>query len=104
MDTGDLRGLVNSSGPFTSVYYDASALVDLRWRAMRDQLEAQGVDERTLAALTDAVLTRPTPPGFAGGALIAGDNRVLLDRSLPLPPTGYTARTSSLPYLLPLVD
>jgi hypothetical protein len=104
MDTGDLRGLVNSSGPFTSVYYDASALVDLRWRAMRDQLEAQAVDERTLAALTDAVLTRPTPPGFAGRALIAGDNRVLLDRYLPLPPTGYTARTSSLPYLLPLVD
>ncbi len=104
MDTGELQGLVHGSGPFTSVYYDASSLVDLRWRAMRDQLEAQSADERTLAALSEAVLTHPTPHGFAGRALIARGDRVVLDRYLPMPPAGYTARLSPLPYLLPLVD
>jgi len=104
MDTGDLQGLVHSSGPFTSVYYDASGLVDLRWRAMRDQLEAQSANEETLAALTEAVLGSPTPPGFEGRALIASDDKIVLDRYLPLPPTGYTARLSTIPYLLPLVD
>jgi hypothetical protein len=104
MDTGDLHGLVHSSGPFTSVYYDASALVDLRWRAMRDQLEAQRTPDETLAALAEAVLGRLTPPGFAGRALIAHNDKIVLDRYLPLPPTGCTARVSPFPYLLPLVD
>ena len=104
MDTGDLQGLVHGNGPFTSVYYDASSLVDLRWRAMRDQLEAQSANEETLTALTDAILTTRTPTGLAGRALIAADNKIVLDRYLPVPPSGYTARLSPLPYLLPLVD
>ncbi|HEX6340051.1 hypothetical protein [Umezawaea sp.] len=104
MDTGDLRGLVHGSGPFTSVYYDASSLVDLRWRAMRDQLEAQSATDQTLAVLAEAVLTTPTPQGLAGRALIIADDGIVLDRYLPLPPNGYTARLSPLPYLLPLVD
>ncbi|MCS7481858.1 hypothetical protein ACFFQW_34865 [Umezawaea endophytica] len=104
METGDLRALAHGTGPFTSVYYDASSLVDLRWRAMRDQLEAQSTNDETLATLTNAILTATPPPGLAGRALIAADNRIVLDRYLPVPPAGYTARLSPLPYLLPLVD
>ncbi|MEO6082631.1 MAG: hypothetical protein ABIQ18_05950 [Umezawaea sp.] len=104
MDTGDLHGLVHNDGPFTSVYYDASSFVDLRWRAIRDQLEAQSATAETLTALTDAVLEYQTPPGFAGRAIIVTNNKIALDRYLPLPPSGYTARVSTLPYLLPLVD
>ncbi|WNV89378.1 hypothetical protein [Umezawaea sp. Da 62-37] len=104
MDTGDLRGLVHGDGPCASVYFDASSLVELRWRAMRDQLEAQSAGEEILDALTTAVLSGETPPGSTGRALIARGDRIVLDRYLPLPPSGYTARLSPLPYLLPLVD
>lgn len=104
MNTGSLGRLTRCDGPFASVYFDATHLVDLRWRAMRDQLEAQGADEDTLAVLDGAVLDGGPPPGLAGHALIVCEDRVVLDRYLPLPPTGYTARLSALPYLLPLVD
>jgi release factor family 2 len=104
MDTGDLQALAHGTGPFTSVYYDASSLVPLRWRAMRDQLEAQSAGEETLAALDEAILSHPAPAGGAGRALIVRDDEVVLDRYLPIPPSGYTARLSPLPYLLPLVD
>ncbi|PRY33743.1 hypothetical protein [Umezawaea tangerina] len=104
MDTGDLRGLVHGAGPCVSLYFDASSLVDLRWRAMRDQLEAQSAPEETLDALTSAVLSGELPPGSTGRALIARGAEIVLDRYLPLPPNGCTARLSPLPYLLPLVD
>jgi len=104
METGPLRDLVRHDGPFVSAYFDATHLVDLRWRAMRDQLDAQGADQATLAVLDTAVLDSAPPPGLAGRALIVHGDRVLLDRYLALPPTGYTARLSALPYLLPLVD
>jgi hypothetical protein len=103
MDTGSLRDLSRRDGPFVSVYFDSGPLLDLRWRAIRDQLEAQAAAGISLDALDVAVLAEP-PPGLPGRALIVSGDEVLLDRHLPLPPAGYTARVSELPYLLPLVD
>jgi hypothetical protein len=101
MDTRTLHDLVLGDGPFASVYFDAGGLVDLRWRAVRDQLEAQDASPALLDALGAAM---SSSSGTGGRALIARGDRVVFDRYLPVPPAGYTARVSALPYLLPLVD
>ncbi|CCH33777.1 hypothetical protein ABZ816_21720 [Actinosynnema sp. NPDC047251] len=97
------HGVVGVDGPFASVYLDVSDHLDLRWRAVRDQLEGFGAGPGVLAVL-DGAMVEATPAGMTGRALVVGDGRVLVDRFLPVPPTGYVARFGDLPYLLPMVD
>ncbi|WP_447009335.1 baeRF2 domain-containing protein [Saccharothrix hoggarensis] len=104
MHTASLHNLVDVEGPFVSVFLDVGDHVDLRWRAMRDQLQAQNADAYLMALAHKAIASGVTPRGFAGRALIVGDGRVLVDQYVPVPPSGYTARFGRLPYLLPLVD
>ncbi|MBB5804763.1 hypothetical protein F4560_004531 [Saccharothrix ecbatanensis] len=104
MHTASLQDLLDVEGPFVSVFLDVGDHVDLRWRAMRDQLQAQQADAYLVALAHNAITSSVTPRGLAGRGLILGDGRVLLDRYVPVPPTGYTARYGPLPYVLPLVD
>lgn len=104
MHTASLHNLIGVDGPFVSVFLDVGDHVDLRWRAMRDQLQAQGADPYLVALTHMAITSGVTPRGLAGRGLVVGDGRVLVDRYVPVPPTGYTARFGPLPYLLPLVD
>lgn len=106
-----LRKLTTQEGPFASVYFDSShdtedaaQQIDLRWRAIRDQLTAGGVTERTLSALDTAIAEVPPSRGRAGRALVAAGDTVLVDEQLPEPPPGQVARVSPLPYLLPLIE
>jgi ribosomal protein L7Ae-like RNA K-turn-binding protein len=105
-----LRETLDRQGPFASIHLDAShdtedaaKLAELRWRAIRDQLEAHEAPEPTLDALDEA-LAQPPPAGRAGRLLVAAGNEVLVDEYLPAPPAQPMVRLSSLPYLLPLAD
>jgi Bacterial archaeo-eukaryotic release factor family 2 len=104
MHTTCLHEVVGVDGPFVSVYMDVGDHIELRWRAMRDQLEASNARGDLLMVLDEALDTGEPPRGLAGRALVVGGDRVLVDRYLPVPPTGYIARYGPLPYLLPLVD
>ncbi|MFD7656721.1 hypothetical protein ACFV4N_22340 [Actinosynnema sp. NPDC059797] len=104
MDTASLHDVVGIEGPFVSVFLDVGDHVELRWRAMRDQLQAQSADPYLVALAHNAIMSGMTPRGMAGRGLVVGGGRVLVDRYVPVPPTGYTARYSELPYLLPLAD
>ncbi|WP_447003343.1 hypothetical protein ACRAKI_27185 [Saccharothrix isguenensis] len=104
MHTASLHTLLDVEGPFVSVFLDVGDHVDLRWRAMRDQLQAQQADPYLVALTHNAITSSVTPRGLAGRCLIAGGGRILLDRYVPVPPSGYTARYGPLPYFLPLVD
>ncbi|MBB5959968.1 hypothetical protein FHS29_006590 [Saccharothrix tamanrassetensis] len=102
-----LGRLVRERGPFASVYLDAShdtedaaKALELRWRGLREELERQGADGDTLAAMDRAALEPVV--GKGGRALIAAHGTLLLDRVLPRPPAADTARWSRLPNLLPL--
>jgi peptide chain release factor subunit 1 len=51
MDSIRFRQLLDTPGPFASVYFegshdthDAAAQLDLKWRALRGQLDEQGVE------------------------------------------------------------
>ncbi|MGW9476893.1 Rv2629 family ribosome hibernation factor [Saccharomonospora azurea] len=111
MDTTRLRDLVETDGPFASVYFDdthntedAAKQRELLWRELRGELAEQGADERTLAALDDAVLDSEPPVGRAGRAVVAAAERVLLDQWLAEPPPRPVARVSRMPYVLPLAE
>lgn len=60
MDLATLRDALTHAGPVATVYLearspseDAAAQVDLRWRDLLDQLDSQGADAGTLAALRE---------------------------------------------------
>ncbi|MFJ6677253.1 hypothetical protein ACIQMJ_39645 [Actinosynnema sp. NPDC091369] len=104
MHTASLHNLVDVEGPFVSVFLDVGDHVDLRWRAMRDQLQAMNADPYLVALAHKAIMSGVTPRGLAGRGLVVGSGRVLVDQYVPVPPSGYTARCGPLPYILPLVD
>ncbi len=102
--------LYEHPGPFATVYLDATRStqsgeheVELRWRDLRGQLADQGCDEKTLAALDDAVSVPPAMPGPHGQVLVAADGAVLLNSALPAPPARSEARAAPLPYVLPMI-
>lgn len=101
MRTTQFQDVVGAEGPFVSVCLDVGEHVSLRWRAMRDQLEAEGAFGDLLALVDEALRT---PLGSVGRGLVVGDGRVLVDEPLPMAPSGYVARFSALPYVLPMVD
>jgi hypothetical protein len=111
MDWSALRELVVVKGPFASVCFDSShntedaaELLELRWRGLREQLLAKGIDWSTLEAMDAAVQAAEPPVGRAGRALVAAGGRVLVDEWLPEPPLSPVVRASELPYLLPLLE
>jgi peptide subunit release factor 1 (eRF1) len=111
VDVTTLREVTAREGPFASVYFDSShdtedaaAQLELRWRAIRNQLAEEGAREPTLAALDAAIDREPAPKGKAGRALVASGDEVVLDERLPEPPPREIARVAPQPYLLPLLD
>lgn len=111
MDTTRLHELTEVDGPFASVYFedthdteDAGKQLDLKWRALREQLAAQGAPESMLSALDQTIHTDHPPVGESGKALVAIADRVLVDEEMAGPPQSSVARMSPLPYLVPLVE
>jgi hypothetical protein len=100
-----LRPAYAVPGPVASVELDASRttedaahLLDLRWRALRDQLGRDGADAATLSALDEAAVADHGVAGEHGRALFAADGRLLLDTVLPLVPGRDSATWAALPH------
>ncbi|GAA0502624.1 hypothetical protein Ade02nite_37010 [Paractinoplanes deccanensis] len=110
MELTFLRPLFAAPGPWASVYLDASRAeenadreVELRLRALREKLAADGADERTIAAIEDAVASHPTQPGRYGLAVFATGGDVALAETMPVPPDTDLAVWGPLPHAMPLV-
>ena len=102
-----LKPLLGRSGPFTTVYIDATrsdATGELevldRWKGLRRELERQGAPAAVLEEIEDTV-TRPTRVGGPHGrVLIADADGVRVDRVLADPPVGGSATYGPVPALL----
>jgi hypothetical protein len=106
----NLRRVLDHPGPFATVHLDASHdtenaahELELRWRAAREELAAEGAGADVLAALDEAVRSTTPAVGKAGWLLVAAGEDVLVNRLLPDPPPTPVTRFGPLPYLVPLV-
>jgi len=105
-----LKSLLGSTGPFTTVYLDATRADSAgeteaadRWKILRRQLEHDGAPGPTLDEI-GALVARPTRvPGPHGRVLIADATGVRVDRVLAEPPTSSVGRHGPFPDLLPAV-
>ena len=103
-----LKPLLGRTGPFTTVYVDATRndpsgeteVLD-RWKGLRRDLERQGAPHPVLEEIED-VITRPTRvSGAHGRVLIADAEGVRIDRVLADPPDRNSATHGPVPALLP---
>ncbi|MDG4801203.1 Vms1/Ankzf1 family peptidyl-tRNA hydrolase [Micromonospora sp. WMMD980] len=110
MQLSFLRPLYDRPGPWCSVYLDASRdthdsrpQVDLRWRALKGDLLAQGADQVTVEAVEEVVRRHEPMPGDYGIAVFASRGRVVLTEYLSAPPLRDLATWATLPHTMPLV-
>ena len=73
MQSGRFRPLVEANGPFASVVIDdshdtadADKQLELRWRAVEEELAAGGADEDLIASVRQGATDTPTAVGRAG--------------------------------------
>ncbi|UQX11135.1 Rv2629 family ribosome hibernation factor [Candidatus Mycobacterium methanotrophicum] len=111
MDSQRLRPLLTARGPFASIYFedshdtqDAAAQVDLKWRALREQLEKLGASKSVTADIERAVMDLRPPIGRSGRAVVAGADGVVLNEHLLRPTAAPIVRVSELPYVVPIVE
>jgi hypothetical protein len=107
-DTSDLVDLAKAVGPFLSVHLTTEAGIDnaaqrseQRWRAVRDEAEAQGAPTEVLDAV-DPIVPDAHLEGD-GLAVIASAGGVLHVEHAPRLPDRDLARWAVLPSLLPVV-
>src|SRR5689334_8722405 len=110
MQPNRFRALVDTPGPFASVYVDdshdtedAAKQVELRCRAIEEELTGQGADDQLVGAVREALTAAPATVGRGGRAVIATRDGVHLDQRLIRPPDATIVRLSPLPYLVPAV-
>ncbi|GIF78355.1 baeRF2 domain-containing protein [Asanoa siamensis] len=110
MDLSYLRPIFAQPGPWASVYLDASRSdesggreVDLRWRALADQLAEQGADQPTIDVIGDTIASYPTQEGRYGLAAFARAGRVALVEPMNAPPAADEARYTEIAHAMPLV-
>jgi hypothetical protein len=82
---------------------DAARAIELRWRGAREQLQGQGADDATLAALDRAVAEQPPLPGQQGLALFGAAGRVPLTLPMSRPPLRQIAMVAPLPHVTPAI-
>jgi peptide chain release factor subunit 1 len=111
MDSVRFRRLLDTPGPFVSVYFedshdthDADAQLELKWRALREQLEEQGVDELVTAEIGQAIMELRPPIGRSGRAVVAGATGVVVNEHLLRPTAETVVRVSELPYIVPILE
>lgn len=110
MDLEFLRPLYENEprGGYVSVYVDTSPAgessgteLELRWRAARERLAADGADQATLDAVGDALSSRAHEG--RGQAVFAADGQVRMSVHLPQPPRREISRYAPLPHVMPLL-
>jgi hypothetical protein len=110
MNLSFLRPLYDRSGPWVSVYLDATRAgenadheLQLRWQALRDNLLQQGADQATVDAVAGAIEDHPYQPGQYGLAVFANAGEVALLEILSAPPAADEASWGPLPHAMPLL-
>lgn len=105
------RQLLDAPGPFASVYFDdshdtqdAEKQLELKWRALREQLEEQGAGDSVTSEIGRAIMDLRAPVGRSGRAVVAGAAGVVLNEHLVRPTAEPVVRVSELPYILPIVE
>jgi peptide chain release factor subunit 1 len=111
MESDRFRLLLDTPGPFASVYFatsedidDVGAQVDLNWRALRERLDQQGADESVTVEIEHAVMDLHPPIVRGGRAVIAGATGVVLNEHLLRPAAEPVVRVSELPYIVPILQ
>ena len=111
MESDRFRQLLDTPGPFASVYFadsedteDMGAQLDLNWRALREELEQQGADESVTAEIEYAVMDLRPPIGRGGRVVVAGATGVVLNQHLVRPAAEPVVRVSELPYIVPILE
>lgn len=111
MHAESFRTLTESKGPFASAYYDdshdtedAAAQRELKWRAIRDDLEQQGASPDVVGVLQRAILDTPPAVGRSGRGVVASADGVLLNEHLIRPIENPVVRVSTLPFVVPVVE
>ena len=103
-----LKPLLGRTGPFTTVYIDATRsdpsgeleVLD-RWKGLRRDLERQGAPAAVLEGIEEVVVTPTRVSGAHGRVLIADAEGVRVDRVLADPPDRNSATYGPVPALLP---
>lgn len=105
-----LRPVYEHPGPYATVALDttrstetATQEVELRWRALREQLTEQKAPDDLLDALEASALAPTGVSGPHGLVLVGAGNSVVLARTVPEPPATEIASWSPVPHLFPLV-
>jgi hypothetical protein len=110
MESERFRKLLDAPGPFASVYFDdshdthdAETQLELKARAVKEELEKQGADRVVVDAVGNAITDLRAPIGRSGRAVVASADGVVLNEHLTTPTADTVVRVSELPYLLPIV-
>ncbi|WP_165978495.1 Vms1/Ankzf1 family peptidyl-tRNA hydrolase [Actinomadura darangshiensis] len=108
MDLAFLKTLYQRPGPYASVYADltrttedASKAAELRWRALRADLEAQHAPAGTLRAVERTIEDELAERRSEGIVIFAADGEVVRTERLPGPPRTPRATLAPLPDVLP---
>jgi len=111
MDVSFLKPLYARPGPYASVYMDmtrstedAAKVIELRWRALREELEAQGCPPATLRAIEETVTREMERRQSEGLVVFAAGGEVVHSARLRRPPRAELARVSPLPHVLPYLS
>jgi hypothetical protein len=111
MQSNRFRLLLDTPGPFASVYFpdsddsdDVAAQAGQRWPELREQLRQQGAQASVVNDIEHAV-TQLRPPTRRGGrAVVAGATGVVLNEYLHRPAAEPVVRVSELPYIVPILE
>jgi hypothetical protein len=105
-----LRPLAERPGPWASIVLDAThetedaaKAIELRWRAAREELAAQGADEPTLTALENTALNHQPVPGRYWLAAFATHGEVALTLPIVATPRDHVAAFGPLPHAMPMI-
>lgn len=108
MDLSFLKTLYQRPGPYASVYADlsrttedASKAVELRWRALRADLEGRHAPQDTVRAIEQTIDEEMRRRRSEGLVIFAADGEVLYGERLPGPPRTPRATLAPLPDVLP---
>ncbi|MCW2659143.1 MAG: hypothetical protein JWP83_295 [Mycobacterium sp.] len=111
MESERFRKLLDAPGPFASVYFDdshdthdAEAQLDLRWRAVREELEKQGASQAVIDEIGTTITDLRPPIGRSGRAVVASADGVVINEHLARPAAASIVRVSELPYIVPILE
>ncbi|BBY40365.1 hypothetical protein MMAN_44990 [Mycobacterium mantenii] len=101
MDSQRFRKLLDAPGPFASVYFDdshdthnAEAQLELKWRAVREELDRQGAGATVIGQIEDAVMNLRPPIGRSGRAVVASADGAVINEHLARPAAIDVVRVS----------